>query len=848
VGRRSLALALAACLAVAGGSHALAVPGDADNGTEDAAPEETTVGSLEGTDLDVTQGVEAVERLEQTDTLEEAAENAGLEPHDLRDELLEDSSMFVTDSGLVGYADTLEASEISDVVAPLTTGALPANVFALDSRPGSSRVLYLDFDGHIANDLAWGGVGYGGDIVSAPFDTDGVEGFSTAERATIFEVWRRVSEDYRPFDINVTTRDPGIEALRRSSETDPFYGQRVVITPSNFTNQSGVIGVALLNVFGSGSDHAAYVFADTAFKRLPKTIGEAASHEAGHTLGLRHDGVAESPEYYDGHGDWAPIMGRPTSPTKPVTQWSRGEYARATNLEDDLAIIAQGNFDSAGRRLTPGVGYRPDDHANSALGATVVPGNSITLGNIERTGDVDVFAVDVADGTLAVQLRPPTGEAAWSNLAARLTVRNSLGAVVVSAAPAAPSGWTVNLAPVVPAGRYTIEVQPVGWLTASTGFATYGSLGAYELVVDAPPGTPPPAPGASTFTPVTPVRLVDTRNGIGAPGRVGPGRQVVLRVADDVTVPANATAAVLNVTAVNPSAAGFVTVYPCSVGVPDTSTLNYVAGQTVANTTIAALSGAGQLCVWTFAETHILVDITGWLGPSGTSRLTPIGPMRVVDTRSGLGGRRLAAGATMTVDLNGKVPPGSTAVALNVTGVTASTAGFMTVFPCSGAVPNTSTVNYVAGEARPNNTIVGLTDGRVCIFTDAATEVLVDLLGAYGPSGLGYEPTPPIRVLDTRRSGTLGAGGDVGYGVGAAALGGQTPGAAYVNVTAANHTVAGYVTTYDCITRRDTSTVNQKVGQAAANGAIVPLAGLQSCAWTFGGGDLIVDLNGWWVP
>jgi hypothetical protein len=344
------------------------------------------------------------------------------------------------------------------------------------------------------------------------------------------------------------------------------------------------------------------------------------------------------------------------------------------------------------------------------------------------------------------------------------------------------------------------------------------------------------------------VRLVDTRNGIAASGRVGPGRQVVVQVADDVTVPASATAAVLNVTAVNPSAAGYVTVYPCSDGVPDSSTLNFVRGQTVANTTIAALSGAGQLCVWTFAETDILVDITGWLGPTGSSRLTPIGPTRVVDTRSGIGGRRLAAGATMAVDFNGKVPPGSTAVALNVTGVTASAAGFMTVFPCSGALPNTSTVNYVAGEARPNNTIVGLTDGRVCIYTYAATEVLVDLLGAYGPSGLAYEPTPPIRVLDTRRSGTLGAGGNVGYGVGAAALGGRSPGAAYVNVTAANHTVPGYVTTYDCITRRETSTVNQKVGQDVANGAIVPLAGMQSCAWTYGGGDVIVDLNGWWVP
>ncbi len=148
----------------------------------------------------------------------------------------------------------------------------------------------------------------------------------------------------------------------------------------------------------------------------------------------------------------------------------------------------------------------------------------------------------------------------------------------------------------------------------------------------------------------------------------------------------------------------------------------------------------------------------------------------------------------------------------------------------------------------PNNTIVGLSGGRVCIYSYAATDVLVDLVGSFGPTGLAYEATAPIRVLDTRRGQPLAAGGASAYNVAAPALGGTQPGAAFVNVTAANHTVAGYVTTYDCVVRRDTSTLNQQVGQATANGAIVPLAGLQSCAWTYGGGDLIVDLNGWWVP
>jgi hypothetical protein len=135
------------------------------------------------------------------------------------------------------------------------------------------------------------------------------------------------------------------------------------------------------------------------------------------------------------------------------------------------------------------------------------------------------------------------------------------------------------------------------------------------------------------------------------------------------------------------------------------------------------------------------------------------------------------------------------------------------------------------------------------VYSPAATDVLVDLVGAFGPSGLSFKPSPPDRVLDTRQfRPPLVAGEAIVYSVSTPSLGGSQPGAASVNVTAANHTAPGYVTTYDCGVRRDTSTLNQQVGQDSANGAIVPLTGLQSCAWTFGGGHLIVDLNGWWVP
>ena len=206
-------------------------------------------------------------------------------------------------------------------------------------------------------------------------------------------------------------------------------------------------------------------------------------------------------------------------------------------------------------------------------------------------------------------------------------------------------------------------------------------------------------------------------------------------------------------------------------------------------------------------------------------------------------------GSTLSVDFNGYVPAGSTAVALNVTAVDSSTPGYLTVFPCAGSLPQTSTVNHVAVEARPNNTIVGLSAGRVCIFSYAQSDVLVDLVGSFGPTGAAYKPTAPVRVIDTRQyRPPVAAQETVGYSVVAPALGGDQPSAAFVNVTATDHAVPGYVTTFDCGVRRETSTLNQQVGQTAANGAIVPLApNLQSCAWMYGGGHLIVDLNGWWV-
>ena len=826
-----IAIALAVSLAGVAGSTAFAA-GEQPVDPQPSEPSAHAVDPLAGADLDVLQGEEAVGELVSTGELDEVAASAGVAPDELIDELVDDPSLFLTDDGTLGYAEALPPTATVFPEA-LTSVPLDVNVFALESRPTSPRVIYLDFDGHLSTDAAWAAAGAPPIIASVPFDIDGTPGFSPAEQALIFEVWQRVSEDYLPFDVNVTTVDPGVEALRRTGPTDASYGQRMVISPSNWVGVN-TLGIALLDSFDEPEDRPAYVFTSNSGGTSAKTVAEAASHEAGHTFGLLHDATAGA-SYYDGHGVWAPIMGRSIDPAKPVTQWSRGEYAGADNQQDDLALIASYT------------GVRSDDHGNDSRSATVVASTSTTPGVIGRTGDRDVFAVQSGGGKLAVTLRPPPAGRTWSNLLAQLVVRNSAGTIVATDVPKTASSWSVGVQATVPAGRYTIEVEPIGWRTPTDGFSTYGSLGAYELSVTTPAGLAPP-PTATTFTPITPRRLVDTRTGLGGSSRLGAGREVVVQVTGGgTTVPTSATAAVFSIVSVAPGAEGYLTAYPCTNQRPETSTVNYVAGQTVANTTIAALSNTGQLCVWTSADTDVLVDITGWLGPSGSSRFSPIGPTRVVDTRTGTGGVRLAPGATMSVDLSAAVPAGTTAVALNATAVGASASAFLTVYPC-GPVPSTSTVNYVAGEVRPNNTIVGLTNGRVCVYSDAATDVLLDLTGAFGPTGLSYKPTAPTRVLDTRRAASpLPAGGQVEYSVAAPALGADQPAAAFVNVTAAGHTAAGYVTTFDCVVRRETSTLNQQVGQVAANGANVPLTGVRSCAWVSDGGHLIVDLNGWWV-
>lgn len=352
-----------------------------------------------------------------------------------------------------------------------------SQTFLLQSRPGAKRVIYLDFNGHSLSGSAWNG---GAAINAQAYDTDGNPGsFSSAELDAIQKIWQRVAEDYAPFDVNVTTADPGVDAIRRSSSTDEFYGSRVVITRNNFYNCScgGVAYVGTFDYYGSNPDYyqPAWVFFDALGNGYEKYVAEAATHEAGHNLGLSHDGrTSPSEGYYAGHGSgdtgWAPIMG--VGYSKNLSQWSKGEYAYASNTQDDVIVIGQN-----------GVSQRADDAGNSPSTATALGGSSSNgnvvvsrSGVLHDAGDMDVYSFVAGAGSAQFTLTPA---APGPNVDLRAEILDANGDLVASASPSdrLDATLSVNLA----GGSYYLVVDGVGLGTPSTGYSDYGSIGQYQI-------------------------------------------------------------------------------------------------------------------------------------------------------------------------------------------------------------------------------------------------------------------------------------------------------------------------------------------------------------------------------
>jgi hypothetical protein len=362
--------------------------------------------------------------------------------------------------------------------------------FRLHSRPGSSRILYLDFDGHFISGTIWNAYYFSGrDLLAPPFDIDGhPESFSEEERRRIQEIWSRVAEDYAPFEVDVTTELSSEEQIHRTDAADAEFGTRVLISPiaSYFGDYGGMAWVGVYS--SSGTSHAyfqpALVFPERLNGASPKYVAESVSHEAGHTLGLSHDGTSWE-TYYEGYGSgetaWTPIMG--TAYYRNLSQWSRGEYPGANNKEDDFAVMQN-----------HGLSLRPDDHGNDPATATrLSSGARLDVDGLLETGsDVDVFLFDADSGFVRISVLPVR---LGPNVDLVAELRDAAGTLVMADNPSESLG--ASLAVAVPAGTYSLTIRGAGKPADGThlGYSNYGSAGHY-FVRGATGGAPPTPPVA----------------------------------------------------------------------------------------------------------------------------------------------------------------------------------------------------------------------------------------------------------------------------------------------------------------------------------------------------------------
>lgn len=397
---------------------------------------------------------------------------------------LTQNSTVDTDAGGV-----LQASSATPAAASTTAAPFPLDqTFKLHTKTSSTRVLYLNFTGEGANPA---------------FSLDAVPStYSDAERILIQKVWQRVSEDYAPFDVDVTTEHPALPSGK--------IGMTILITPRVY--EAG--GYAYLNSFRTFSTGPASAFCfPNNLANSEKPIAECVSHELGHTLGLSHQG-STSTAYYAGQGSgetgWAPIMG--VGYYKNLTQWSKGEYANANNKEDAYAIMSR-----------QGLKPQADDHDNSITNADALLSKSANgynnlsaSGVIATPGDIDMFSFVAGAGNASFTVSPA---ALGGNLDIALQLFDSKGKVLASANADATLASLISFA--LPAqGTYFLSVSGAGKASAlTTGYSNYGSLGQYNItgssalasgtsgtaLTPAPATLPPAIPDTASSTTSAPV-------------------------------------------------------------------------------------------------------------------------------------------------------------------------------------------------------------------------------------------------------------------------------------------------------------------------------------------------------
>ena len=412
------------------------------------------------------------------------------------------------------------------------------------------------------------------------------------------------------------------------------------------------------------------------------------------------------------------------------------------------------------------------------------------------------------------------------------------------------------------------------WLRADSATIIGGRFSDLGLFT-AGPGAPVPGPGLGSvgqpsgtashdFTPMTPLRVLDTRDGTGGfSAPIGAQKAITLKVAGTGDLPTTGIAAVLmNVTVTAPTAPGYLTVWPASAERPLASSLNFVPGQTVPNLVVASLDADGNAGIFNSAgATHVIADVVGYFGAEAGAGLVALTPTRVLDTRSGAGGiggafgagetRRLAIAGVSTVPVDGV-----TAVVMNVTVTEPTSPGYVTVYPAGQPRPVASNLNFMPGLTVPNLVVCKLGDGAVELFNSGGRSHLVaDVVGYFSDAddGAGMVVVNPTRLADSRQG--LGLGGALGGGEVAmlTVTGGGVPAGAKavaLNVTVTGPTAGGFLTVWPAGAPRPTaSSLNFVANQTVPNLVVCAVGdgGRVAVFSSAGRSHVVADLVAWFA-
>lgn len=248
------------------------------------------------------------------------------------------------------------------------------------------------------------------------------------------------------------------------------------------------------------------------------------------------------------------------------------------------------------------------------------------------------------------------------------------------------------------------------------------------------------------LTALSPARLLDTRPGGTSidgiqqgGGYAAPEAVLTLPVLNRGGTGSTVDVAVLNMTVTGTTGPGYLTVWPCGSPKPNASSLNYVAGDTLANLVFTKVGTDGTVCMSSSGSaTHIIADVSAVSDSRTPNFITARTPSRILDTRPGgttVDGAMQGIGlvpprtiVSLLVSGRAGTGPQATTAILNVTITGPTDDGYLTVWPCGARQPNASNINYTRGQTVPNNVISSLgAGGRICVSVTTSTHIIADL-------------------------------------------------------------------------------------------------------------------------